>query len=113
MRRVLPYSALVLSAQEAPITSRTRLRVLLDTVEGVEVLAVLVEIVEGVQKCSLSLTKQWGQFRDGNGQRSGGYGLGLGAVADELPRLTGDCRGALKRVGLEPICQVQVLWAQV
>ena len=74
-----------------------------DTVEGVEVLAVLVEIVEGVQKRSLSLARQWGRFRDGNGRRSGGYGLGLGAVADELPRLAGDCSGALKHVRLEPI----------
>jgi hypothetical protein len=41
---------LVLSAQEALMTSRMRLRALLEVAEGVEVLADLVEGVVGVQR---------------------------------------------------------------
>jgi hypothetical protein len=61
------------------MTSRMWLRASSEVAEGVEVLADLVEGVVGVQRCSLSLARQWGRFVDGRGQRLGGYGRSFGA----------------------------------
>ena len=55
---MLPYSALVLSVQNTPMTSKTWLSMLSDTVAGVEELVVLVEFVMVVKKQSLSFMRQ-------------------------------------------------------
>ena len=50
----------MLSAQEAPITSKIRSRALSGTIVAVVLLADLDEGAEGVHSHSLSLVRQWG-----------------------------------------------------
>lgn len=64
----------MLSAQEAPMTSRMRLRMLSGMAMGVPVASLgdLVEGMEGVHNHNMSLMRQWEWFMVGRGRRLGG-----------------------------------------
>ena len=93
----------MLSAHDAPMTSRMWSSALSETITVVVAPADLEEGAEGVHKRNLSLVRQWGWFGEGKGRRLFGYGRGLGAVEGEPLVLAGEGSGELKRAGLESI----------
>lgn len=70
MSSPVPYSSLVLSAHDAPITSRMWFSAVSD-------MSGWGEGLDGIQSRSLSLARQCGRFGDGKGWRLGWYGRGL------------------------------------
>jgi len=61
----------VLSAQEAPMTSRIRSKAASGITVGELFPIGLADAIVGVQRRSLSLARQCGRFEEGKGRRSG------------------------------------------
>jgi len=94
---------LVLSAHEAPMTSKMRLRAVSGTTLGDEEWVARMEGETGSHKRSLSLARQCGRFGEGSGRRLGAYGRGLCSVVSfGGPRL-GEGKGESRREGKESI----------
>ena len=78
------------------MTSKMRLSAMSETTSE-DARDVRVEGEVGIQRCSLSLARQWGRFGEGSGCRLGGYGRGLCSVVDFEALGFGKGRGKLKR----------------
>ena len=102
MRRPVPYNSLVLSAHEAPMTSKMRLSAMSEMMLE-DARDVHVEGEVGIQRRSLSLARQWGRYGEGSRRRLGGYGRGLYSVVDFEVLGFGKGRGKLKHNGTDSI----------
>ena len=85
------------------MTSNMRLRALSETVAGAVSPEGLEEGVEGVQRRSLSLARQWGRIGEGRGRRLSGCDRSLGTVTGGPLVSAGEGNVESKRAGLESV----------